>query len=161
MLQRDEAPGQYFLSKLLGFPMNELCTVLFDCNLAREKGEQKNIVQQNIDDFIAVHVFTKVLSVNTKDRLMVLRVRFYSRTTSSSTDDKPRNQWKSDKRPPCPLREVAKKFRDEMKKFHEETTTQQQNNTRNNVLLTRRLQIHQGAYHCLLTPHRPHHRTKI
>ena len=40
MLQRDEDPSQYCLSKLLSIPMNELWTVLFDCNLARKKGEK-------------------------------------------------------------------------------------------------------------------------
>ena len=40
MLQRDEDPSQYCLSKLLSIPMNELWTVFFDCNLARKKGEK-------------------------------------------------------------------------------------------------------------------------
>ena len=41
ILQRDEAPRQYCISKLIGIPMNELWTVLFDCNLSRKKCEQK------------------------------------------------------------------------------------------------------------------------
>ena len=133
MIQKDEAPSQYFLSKILRIPMNELWTVLFDYNLARKKGDQKNIVQQNIEYFIAVHGITKVIDVNTKEIIMVIRVVFYSLTNSAINDDNPTSQWKMEKRPPRPIQEVARKFRDEMKKFHEETTKQQQNNTRINL----------------------------
>ena len=116
--------------------MNELRTVLFDCILALKKGEQKGIVRENIKDFIAGHVLTKVLSENIKDRLMVFWVGFYSLTTSASNDDNPKSQWKLDKRPPRPIQEVAKKFRDEMKKFYEDIATQQPKNTRSNIPLT-------------------------
>ena len=66
---------------------------------------------------------------------MVLQVVFYSWNTSAITDENPTSQWKYDKRLRRPLREVTKKFRDEMNKLHEDTTTQQQNNTRRNVPL--------------------------
>ena len=40
--------------------MNELWTIFFDCNLELKKGEQNIIVQQNTEDFIAVHRLTKM-----------------------------------------------------------------------------------------------------
>jgi hypothetical protein len=48
MLQPDEAPDEYCLSKLLGISMKELWRVLFDCNLARKKGKQNIIVKEKI-----------------------------------------------------------------------------------------------------------------
>ena len=98
--------------------MNELWTVLFNCNLAQKKGEQKMIVQKKTKYSIAVHGFTKVIAVNTKDRIMVLRIGFYSPNTRESTDDNPTSQWKLDKGPTRHIQEVSKKFCDEMKKFN-------------------------------------------
>ena len=69
--------------------------------------------------FIAVHGLTKFLAIDTKDKLMVIRVKFYSPTASASTDDNPTCQWISDEMLPRYFQGVAKKFHDEMKKLHE------------------------------------------
>ena len=123
MLPTDEAPGEYCLSKLLGITMIELWKVLSECNLTRKKGQKHIIMQDKIEDFIALHSLTDVLAVNTKKKQVVLRIGVYSSTTSASTDDNPTSQWQSEKRPPRPLRDEAKKFRDDMKEFFNEASS--------------------------------------
>ena len=97
--------------------MSELWTVSFDCSLAREKGKTNIIVQGKIKDFVAAHSLTDVLAVNMKDRLMALRVGFCSAAASTSTDNDPPSQWKSEKRPSRPLQDVAKEFRVNLKEL--------------------------------------------
>jgi hypothetical protein len=95
MLPPDEAPGEFFLSKLLGITMKELWNVLFECNWARKKGQHDTLVKQKIQDFIAIHSLTHVLAVDMKGKDMMLRVGAYSSATSASTDDNATSQWGS------------------------------------------------------------------
>jgi hypothetical protein len=74
MLPPDEAPGKFFLSKLLGITMKELWNVLFACNWARKKGQHDVLVKQKTQDFIAIHSLTNVLAVDMKGKDVMLRV---------------------------------------------------------------------------------------
>jgi hypothetical protein len=116
ILPADEAPGQHCLSKLLGITMNDLWKVLAECNLTRKKGQKEIIVQQKIQDFINMHDLTNFVAVETKGKEPVLRVGVYL-PTSSKIDHSATSQWRSDKRPPRPLRNAAKKFRDDTTTF--------------------------------------------
>jgi hypothetical protein len=98
--------------------MDELWTVLIDCKLAKEtKGTRGNMLDlRRFRDFIILNELTDVLQLDMKDKVHVLRVGVYSSTTNT-TDYSATSQWRSDKRPPRPLRNVAKKFRDDAKEF--------------------------------------------
>jgi hypothetical protein len=97
MLPPDKAPGEFFLSKLLGITMKELWNVLFECNWARKKGQHHTLVKQKIQDFIAIHSLTHFLAVDMKGKDMMLRVGACSSATSASTDDNATSQWGSGK----------------------------------------------------------------
>jgi hypothetical protein len=51
LLAPDEALGECCLLKLLGITMTEFWTVLFECNLARQKGQVKIIDREKVAEF--------------------------------------------------------------------------------------------------------------
>ena len=116
MLAPDEAPGDHCVSKLLGITMSDLWEVLLERGLARRKGKNNIIDRENIGEFITRNGLTNVLECAVKDKQVVLRIGVYSETSANS-DHAAKTQWKSEKRPPRPLRNETKKFRDDLKKF--------------------------------------------
>jgi len=118
LLPQDEAPDQHCLSKFLGITMQELWNVLIACELAKEtKGQHgPRLYKNKIEEFIARNTLTNILELVMKDSELILRIGVYS-TKSSTSDYKPRTQWKSSKKPHHPIRGAQKKFRDEMKNF--------------------------------------------
>ena len=102
LLPPDEAPGDFCISQLMGITMELLWDILFACNWARKKGKQRILVKEHIQDFIAMNNLADILSIDTKNKQLVLRVGVYS-STSLATDKSATSQWKSGKRPPRPL----------------------------------------------------------
>ena len=75
--------------------MNELWEVLFECGLAREKGLANIIDRQNIQEFITNNALANVIQCGVKDK---------------QSDYVAKIQWKSNKKPPRPLRDKLKTF---------------------------------------------------
>jgi hypothetical protein len=118
LLPPDEAPGEHCLSKFLGITMEELWNVLIACKLAKEtKGNRGPMLDKNkISNFITGNALTNILELIMKDSEHILRIGVYSEKSSSS-DYKPKDQWKSKTKPRRPIRAAQKKFRDEMNNF--------------------------------------------
>jgi hypothetical protein len=100
LLPPDEAPGEHCLSKFLGITMEELWNVLIACKLAKEtKGNRGPMLDKNkISNFITGNALTNILELIMKDSEHILRIGVYSEKSSSS-DYKPKDQWKSKTKP--------------------------------------------------------------
>jgi hypothetical protein len=113
----DGSPGEYCLSDLLGICMDDLWKVLIACDLATKRGKRGNVLNKNaIDEFITAHELTDVVILDEKDKLPVLRIGVYTQNSTPS-DHCSKKQWKSNKRPPPPLRDASKEFRHEFSAF--------------------------------------------
>lgn len=105
--------------------MSELWDVLFDCGLARKKGERRIFVVQDLKDFILAYGLTDMLEVGVNKKQHVLRIGAYS-SKSSKSDRSAASQWESKTKPPRALRDVGKKFRDDAKQFRGKATTEKE-----------------------------------
>jgi hypothetical protein len=94
--------------------MNELWNVLFECGLARKRGVNNSIDRKQLSHFMVNNELTEFIECSIADKHLVIRIGICSATTSKS-DHAAAHQWKSGKRPPRPLREVADKFRVDLK----------------------------------------------
>jgi hypothetical protein len=116
----DECPGEYSISKLLGITMQELWEVLIDCNLAKQMGKRGNILDKGaIKSFITNNRLDDFVALEKKDNQPVLRIGIYT-INSTHQDHNATLQWKSQKKPPRPLRTAMLEFRKNLDKYNME-----------------------------------------
>jgi hypothetical protein len=113
LLPSDEAPGDHCLSKLLGIKMEELWQVFFECKLAKKKGKHNIIDEEQMKKFMRDNELTHVLVDGESNKQPAMRVGMAKNDPSAA------EQWRSKKKPPLPLRDVAEKFRADAKECFE------------------------------------------
>jgi hypothetical protein len=110
----DELPEEHSLSKLLGISMDDLWNVLIACDLAKKRGKRENVLdKKGIRQFIVNNKLTKVILLDEKDKQPVLHIGIFTQNSTNS-DHCPTQQWKSNKRPPRPLQDASKAFREDL-----------------------------------------------